>query len=114
MKALILAGVAAVLATSAASAQSYPSPLSGVAPTVSITGIGAVSGGSTAVNVNQNSNFNAAFVGVVSPNAAVRVTQSGTGFNGAAVGTFGNNSNVAIGQFGARFGNMANVIQRSR
>ena len=114
MKTLLLAGIAAVLASSAAMADPFPSPLSGKAPTVSITGISAMGGGSTAVNVKQGSDFNAAFVGVVSPTANVKVTQTGAGFNGAAIGTVANTSNIAIGQFGGRFGNFATTFQRSR
>jgi hypothetical protein len=119
MKTLILAGLATVLASSAALASGNPlapfmNPSNPTRPTVSITGVAAVGAGSTAVNVRQTSDFNAAMVGVVSPNAAVNVTQVGKGFNAASVGTVGTNSNVSVGQFGAKIGNFGQVFQRGR
>jgi hypothetical protein len=118
MKTFILAAIATVLGSSAAFAAGNPlapfmNPANPTRPTVSITGVAAVGTGSTAVNVNQSSNFNAAMVGVVSPNASVGVTQVGKGYNAAIVGTVANTSNVSVRQFGG-YGNFGQVIQRSR
>ena len=91
MKAVILAALAAVLTSSAASALDRP--------TISVVGVRAVSTGQTNVNLGQKSDYNAAAVVVLSPRAGVGIDQSGR-INTSNVFVAGSRGQVDINQAG--------------
>jgi hypothetical protein len=105
----MLAGLAAVLTSSAAfaSGQLAPDPRR---PTVSIVGVRATSTGATSVQVGQRADYNAAAVVAVAPKVSVGVDQAGRS-NMANVVVIGNKTDVGINQ-AANLRNAASVTSR--
>jgi hypothetical protein len=102
MRTLTVAGLAAVLTSSAALASGQPTHHQDPRrPTISIVGVRGVSTGATDVNIGQRADYNAASAVVISPRASVGVDQAGR-INATNVVVIGNRSEVGVRQDGIR------------